>query len=1126
MRLDLYPAFSNSPKCCRLAPCFWVLLGLLFASAHAQEARFFASPWRASEGDEVRFQAAGITNTTTEGVSGWKWDFNGDGVFDLTGSGFTNGMKPSATWFATVDPTKLVTGSSGERFQIITPVFQVVYTNIATGAETNRTQVGMTEYQFGPPGTITATLLVQARGSGNADLELRVSVSPRLGIPNTSHRFTSEITPRIGGLYGKPVVSWQFGDGQYSGTNVFDVVGNDSPTHEYKTPNRFTVVTRVDYQVRLPSGAIDPRHLVRTNVDLVTVKLQPEKLTLARGYRRGFPSIYDWDDITKAYSAEGRGGDRYSYFHHAMDAYQEAQGPSQLENLRDAVNEMVQGQALVGNRRLVEALRIKYPRVADPGEAVPDRLPEPPGVREETAAIEVALLDFESGITMGFEALRQYGSGLFRARATPGAEPFPQFPGYVSLLDATLSQQPVPIKNEYWQLTGAMEKHALGTVAKAQKLFRLSVRDKTARAEAKEECKKAGLRGYLGMAVLAAAQSPEDFNANKGSDLLAHVGNARDLFEQINAGLNPLANDGSFVPNESFAATYEDAREAVADAREAEIRAREEDRTFDRNQADLRNELQSQRAQFITPLVNLTGIDPEDYNDLKTYEDQLDYKNAVRRQLERVRAGASPEGFGELGLAVAGERLAADEVGAAVNSFNNITESIKDVRWAKARIDWIADGVAFEMRTLDLAQGVASGVMSFNGSNAWVVGAGIASGVINSERTRLAALQSGAIRGVEAEREIRKLLLDQSSAAIAIGRARSAQSAATLATERQLSVMNRLIEDLANARDTASNLYFQDPSFRVVVSRAQRRAEGELDFAIDRLYRLAKTLEYEWVEAYENPIDVPVNCDEPPSLENPLFDKFTDLESLFIVRSSDEAKDYLDALRAWDAKLRRINIVSVRGPNHAGPITAEPISIRESILGLRPGADLTLDESIDQFRNYLESRLVPNRLSPLNPSLQFEFPTTILDNSLFPADGSRWNMRIHSITVDLVGESGVSRRQVAEVDLAMSGLAMLRQFAARPLADDTFDLTFRLGRADRSAFGILVPARINGATGGRPAPEFVAMGLKGRPISVSQWVLGIDTSNPSNRDIDFRKLKDIVLRFTYTYGNPPEFPGF
>lgn len=1082
----------------------------------------------------MRFAAVELSDTPTRKVLSWTWDFNGDGVVDATGSGFTNGFQVSATWFATVDSAKSQTGNNGERFQVITPTFTVTYTNAGSTNLVVETQIGMTEYQFGPPGTVTKDLIVTARGSGNADIDLRVTVSPRLVAlgTQTTNRFTAEVTPRIAGIHGSPNVSWRFGHRTYADTNDFDITNTLSASHEYTTTNRFTVLTRVQYKVRLASGEPEPRTLYRTNVDLVTVVSQPEALTLARGYRRGFPSLYDWDDITKAYTAEGRGGDRYSYFHHAMKAYETAQTPMDRQVLTEAANEMIQGQALIGNKRLVEALRIKYPRVADPGEAVPDRLPEPPGVRQETAAIDVALLDFEAGISMGFEALRQYGPSLFRSRAERGAEPFPQFPGYVELLDATLSQQPVPIKNEYWQLSGAMEKHALGSVAKAQKLFRISVRDATARAEAKEECKKAGLRGYLGMAVLAAGQSPEDFTANKGNDLLAHVKNARDLFEQINAGLNPLGNDGSFIPNESFTAIYEDAREAVVDAREAEIRAREEDRTFDRNQADLRNELQSQRAQFITPLVNLTGIDPADYNDLKTFEDQLDYRNTVKRKLERVRAGESPLGFGELGLAAVRERdakLAVDSGQAAVR----VAEArISDARWANTEVNALLNGFMQGFRAIDLAQGIARGMASAGGAisptgAASALAGGFADGLLSQERTRLQTVQTMRINDIQNEREVRSQLADLTLQSMALRRTEIEVLNAVLSTERLLSQMDRLIEDLANARDTASSLYFQDPSFRVIVSRAQRRAEAELDFAIDRLYRLARTLEYEWTEAYKNPVVIPVNCDEPRSLENPLFDKFSDLESLFVVRTADESKDYLDALRAWDAKLRRINVTSVRGPNHAGPITAEPISIREDILGLAPGADLSQERSIEQFRNFLESRLVPNRFSSGNPSLEFDFSTGIAENSLFPADGSRWNMRIHSITVDLIAESGVSRRQVAEVDLAMSGMTTLRRFFADPpLADDLFNLTFNLGRAERSVFGLVIPAKINGATGGRPATEFLAMGLKGRPIAATRWVLGIDTTNPSNRDFDYRKLKDIVIRFTYTYGNPPEFPGF
>lgn len=63
-------------------------------------------------------------------------------------------------------------------------------------------------------------------------------------------------------------------------------------------------------------------------------------------------------------------------------------------------------------------------------------------------------------------------------------------------------------------------------------------------------------------------------------------------------------------------------------------------------------------------------------------------------------------------------------------------------------------------------------------------------------------------------------------------------------------------------------------------------------------------------------------------------------------------------------------------------------------------------------------------------------------------------------------------------------------------------------------------------TTARPPAEFDAPGLANRPVAATDWILRIDTSKPANRTIDFTKLKDIVIRFTYTYGNPPEFPGF
>ena len=403
----------------------------------------------------------------------------------------------------------------------------------------------------------------------------------------------------------------------------------------------------------------------------------------------------------------------------------------------------------------------------------------------------------------------------------------------------------------------------------------------------------------------------------------------------------------------------------------------------------------------------------------------------------------------------------------------------------------------------------------------------IISGYLNAEDRDIQLLQQARIADIQLEAEIRKSLLNVANLSIAIRRAKAQQDQAILRLDSMKAQMERYIEDLAHTRDTAADLYFQDPSFRVAASLAEKRAQAELDYSIDKLYRLAKTLEYEWTEPFRNPILVPANSQEPPALTNSLFDKFTKLDSLFVVRSADEAKDYLDALKEWDSKLRRVNVSSVRGPNRSAPISAVPISMREHILGLKPRAGYTLEQSIADFRNFLENNRVPALSNSLNPTLEVRFPLGIEDNTYFPATGSRWNMRIASIAADVYAESGFSDQQVAEIDLIQSGMVTLRRYWANPpVADDLMKLSFNVDNLDRTVFASAFPARINGATGGRPMVEFDNAGLADRPVGTTEWILRINTENPANRNIDFTKLKDIVLRFTYTYGNAPEFPGF
>ncbi len=1123
----------------RLLPIIGVLF-LASSLSRGQDLQFFARPYEAFEGDSVVFTfLENESSILYDDILSWKWDFDGDGTWDEEKTVNGSTILPTdinTSWISTFNESQASNG-----VQTVTPILRVT-----TGAQTF-TQTGITEDVFGLDATIDPDVSIKDRSVADASIRVNFSANPRLAEPGVAIKYFSDVdfvegvTGQISAYYWDLNGNGVFGEDLVPGGDIEERQANPSYTFpDPGQPTRYDVALRVQYD----AGNGTETSPTETKRGFIQIQSVPDSLALGRAYRRGFPEVYGWEDIIGAYTARGVNNNRYVYLGHFEDAFFDQQNALvgdennavKRREMAEVVNEILQGQVMIANQRLIEALRIKYPRILnfDPDNP-PDVLPSPVGAREETAAIDTALLDYHAPIQYASTAVKTYGTDIMRTRAPEGAEPFPQFPRYVEFRDPSLSQGPIPIKNEYWQLSTAMERGALGRVEKAKKLFKLSLQDETAREESKEECKIVATQSYLGMALLAAGQSEQEFAQNQGNNLLAHVKNARDLFESINSGQNPLNNDGSFIPNESFTATYQDAQDAVADARAEEINARQEERTWERYQADLRNEHLSQRNSYITPLRNLTGIDPALYNNLQTVDDQRDFRNVVNSRVESLLEDypeADPAILGDMGEQVIALLDSGLGVEAAKNDLVNLLKRVELAKWSNAQVDGIINETVEELFAVDLMQGIAEGMLNFvagTSNSPLAIAGGIIKGIADKKRTALQTLQTISINDVELKREVRGMLLELGNLGINIERSENQLRTQQLRLDNSLSRMDRLIEDLSHTRITAADLYFQDPSFRVVVSDAMRRADAELDFAIDRLYRLAKTLEYEWTEGYQNPITVPVSSDEPASLENPLFDKFTEVDSLFFIRNADESKDYLDGLRAWDSKLRRINNSSVRGPNHSGPISAEPISIREDILNLvpNPARGFTLNDSIEAFRNFLETNRVSNFYNPTNPGLEIVFGTTIEDNRFFPATGSRWNMRIDSIGAEVFAESGFSDRQVTEIDLIQSGTVSMRRFFAEPpSADDIFRLTFNVPDQNRTAFAVAFPAKINGATGGRPQGEFVNYGLKNRPVAATGWILKIDTQSPTNRDVDFSRIKDIVLHFTYTYGNPPEFPGF
>lgn len=1141
-----------------------LLFLLLVAVASAQQpARFVAKPYEVTEGDAVVFTyLESVSTVKFTDIKSWKWDFDGDAssttgweVQKTVGVGGVTTDQITTTWYSAFSATK---GTGTTDYRNYTPKLQITKNDNSV-----ITVTGVTEDVAGFDNVVDSAFTVRKKGIADDSISVSFSANPRLAramiaTPTDANktkeiRFYAEVSFATGVTGAVTQIQWDLdGNGTFTDATGDTVTAGVNPnptsglTFNYPAPaansrTRYDTSIKVFYTINGTAPATSP--IVITKKDFIVIEDVPKSLSMGRAYRQGFPERYGWDDIVQTYQAADGTGNSYVYFNQFENAYFDRQvdlASSQTnalyrQGMAETVNEMLQGQSMRGFQGMIDALRLRYPRITTTSSA---RLPAPVGAREETAALETAALDFQQSLQYAAYAVRAYGADVIRAAPdTTKPAPYPQFPNYLTYYDATLTgaDVPIPAKNEYWQFAGVAGGLAQARTEKAKLLWRESSQDSTALSEAKEECKVSATQAYLNMALLASGQTANQFTQNEGNNLLANVRVATDLFDKINAGVNPLGTDGSYIPNESFAAIYSDATDAVTQARSAEVDARNEKRTYDRNQADLRNELLNQRNQYITPLKLLTGIDPATYNNLATVGDQTDYKAAFYSRLNNLIANypnADPTGLGQYGTAVAAILDAQLAVQDQITSLNNLYESVKISQWANTEIDNINEDATRKLKVHDIVRGYANSVsmsVGFPSFSLNISPGSIISGYLNADDRDIQTLQQAHIAEVQLEAEIRKSLLQVANLAIAIRRAGVALDQARLNLDSLTAQMERYIEDLAHTRNTAADLYFQDPSFRVFASQTERRAASELDYSVDKLYRLAKTLQYEWTEAYQNPVLTPAACNEPPALESALFDKFTKLDSLFAVRSADEAQDYLDALKAWDSKLRRINGISVRGPNHSAPISAVPISMREQILGYKPNAatGYTLDKSIADFRNYLESVRVDNFYNTANPSLEIHFPIGIEDNSYFPSTGSRWNMRLNSIAAEIYAESGFSDQQVSEIDLIQSGMVTLRQFwAAPPAADMLLKMTHNVDNYDRTVFATAFPAKINGATAGRPLTEFDNFGLKDRPVGTTDWVLRINTENPANRNINFAKIKDIVLKFTYTYGNPEEFTGF
>ncbi len=386
-----------------------ILAFLANCPLNAQTLRFYAQPWRVSEGDAVTLvylEKAGSLPRSEIGA--WEWDFDGDGVYDASGVAPEDGSVPvvNGVWYATYDRNR---ASGGEyrvrpRLKVTTRTGETLRADDGVTEDVNGLVTGDAKTDLDPE------VVVVEGQAGNGEVKVTFGPSQRMVVDGTKVRFFSQVEfLRPGRVVG---LDWNFSGKTNFGAGSDVVLNTPSPERLFPlatgaTNGSFSVAMRVRYQIRTTeTDYSEERAVVRVLPDCVRVLATADGVLpvvqLGRAYRRGFPEQYDWNDILQAYTARSADGDDRVYYHLFEKALlnldrPEALSPAQRQLAAEIVNELLQGQLLVGNQRLIEALRIKYPRLTNPNDEE-QRLPAPPGVRSETAAIEVALLDFQAAL--------------------------------------------------------------------------------------------------------------------------------------------------------------------------------------------------------------------------------------------------------------------------------------------------------------------------------------------------------------------------------------------------------------------------------------------------------------------------------------------------------------------------------------------------------------------------------------------------------------------------------------------------------------------------------------------------------------------------------------------------------
>lgn len=871
----------------------------------------------------------------------------------------------------------------------------------------------------------------------------------------------------------------------------------------------------------------------------------------------------------------------------------------------EALESMLTGYTFAGNRDLLNATRVSYPGSS----LVNDTRQLPAEERSAFAGtsqkqISYARLYFLQGIKDVLAYVAEDTTGALRA----GSSAFPTVPHYVTFDDEQSQILPFPrfddpnfggpavpdreaSQSVAYLYGSAMERLGLSAVSYADQLWRSAYAGPGAGAKRPDSEKNAMLQRaadvlkenihaeFLASLPLAAqlsdggSDSANEFQQSKIDQARVGVTGALRLREQILAGEKPtqtaLVSAWDVSSIEAQISLCRAAQEAArvkwggdasppADGSVAfELERTEQAQTLNaEREITLRNSLETQ-------LFEITGIDPSAYGGLRSEGDRTAYLADVREKFDTLLNNQNANAPGLLD----GSQMSVQAL--------RLIQAMQETIAKKALLDSYPAKVRVELErnslvnitlfvggsfigAMDAAMAVADGVTI----STCACGTGSGTQVSFKEGTfakaSLAALRALAeaseqvdINAVNSAATVKNLLIEESIAREEVPVAALNSQIAGAELRQLLAKAERLVGDHAFFQGITDTLWYRDPFLAFKLEKAEEEYQGLMQEFRVELYKLARMLEATWTERFQNPVKQANGTTVQP-LNNGSYDEFTEAESVFSVVNHVRGQAFLNALKAWDAKLRE---PIFRGPNNptlwdANTFSGQPISLRRDIFklidyrydqsGNRYEVDANLTrQTIQQFRallldlatrdsanaggltrlridfplTYNQARVILGQPSPV-PIVQQNRPGGTFDQF--------WNHRVKEIGVKIVGKNVFAAGSTVPISFELFGNVDRVGFFPDSLF--TFSRTlssFQVPLYQRDPDRRLIGEPFFGTAIGIPA----AIGSTPVPMNqVNGWPLFCDRTVlrfGSQGTLRIENIEDIELYLRMEVGSPP-----